>query len=454
MQHKVDDACRVTEFRFAQDRVCKGEGDRAQRTGCCLRVQSQAVEVRLEQRSDGGVELLGVRLLAPAEIVMIFGGAAVQLKSVEEREDSAEATLEHDHCLHHASLKIERLVDGRELVACPGDVKDLIEHRVDQGLLGGKDPKDRAFGDSGRIGNLSRAHLTAELLEQRLSRRNQRGPPLIAWQWGGTGHQSILMSEHSLNKPIPVCNVADFRYGRAVSLGRLAERVFDAVLFDMDGTLIDSTPAVVRAWNMWAAEHGLGPEFVTGWHGVPSATVVRAVLAADRHEAAIARINELEIAELDDIVILPGAVEALAALRRAKNAIATSCTVPLARARLAAAQLAPPSVLVTADDVIHGKPSPDPYLEAACRLGVDPARCLVVEDAPAGLKSARAAGCATLAVSTTTRPEDLFADAVVKDLSRVQFEVTPLGIRVKPAPATSRPRTSSQAPAREAAAAE
>ena len=234
-------------------------------------------------------------------------------------------------------------------------------------------------------------------------------------------------------------------------LGRLADRVFDAVLFDMDGTLIDSTAAVLRAWNMWAVEHGLPADVQTGWHGVPSASVVRAVLEADRHEAAIARINELEIAEIDDIVVLPGAIEALAALRGAKNAIATSCTVPLAQARLTAAQLTPPSVLVTADDVVHGKPSPDPYLEAARRLGVDPGQCLVVEEAPAGLQSARAAGCATLAVITTTRLEDLIADAVVKDLSYVQFEVTPLGIRVKPAPAGSDTSTAAKAPAKEGA---
>jgi mannitol-1-/sugar-/sorbitol-6-phosphatase len=239
-----------------------------------------------------------------------------------------------------------------------------------------------------------------------------------------------------------------------VALGRLGDRVFDAVLFDMDGTLIDSTPAVLRAWDMWAVEHGLGRDLLTGWHGVPSASVVRAVLEADRHEAAIARINELEIAELDDIVILPGATEALAALRGAKNAIATSCTVPLAQARLAAAQLTPPSVLVTADDVVHGKPSPDPYLEAARRLGVDPVQCLVVEDAPAGLESARAAGCATLAVVTTTRSEDLIADAVVKDLSRVRFEVTPLGIRVKPALTPSGTPASADASAREGASVE
>ncbi len=209
------------------------------------------------------------------------------------------------------------------------------------------------------------------------------------------------------------------------------DRVFEAVLFDMDGTLIDSTAAVTRSWARWAVEFEVPNLEVTGWHGVPSATVVRGVLAADRLDAGIARIHEIEVGDVKGIVILPGAAESLEALNDAKTAIATSCTVPLAQARLAAAQLVPPSVLVTADDVARGKPAPDPYLEAARRLGTDPTRCLVVEDAPAGLESARGAGCATLAVTTTTPPEDLIADAVVKDLSDVRFEVTPNGIQVK-----------------------
>jgi sugar-phosphatase len=216
-----------------------------------------------------------------------------------------------------------------------------------------------------------------------------------------------------------------------LGLGRLADRVFEAVIFDLDGTLIDSTPAVLRSWATWTCEHGLTPEDrAGGHHGMPSASVVRALLPADRHAAAIARINELEIADVSDIVVLPGAVEALEALRDAKNAIATSCDVPLAKARIAAAKLTPPSVLITADDVAHGKPAPDPFLEAARRLGVDPANCLVVEDAPMGLQSARAAGCATLAVITTTPREQLVADAVVSTLADVRFEVTSEGIRV------------------------
>lgn len=218
-----------------------------------------------------------------------------------------------------------------------------------------------------------------------------------------------------------------------MGLGKLADEEFEAVIFDMDGTLIDSTPAVLRAWATWADEHGLAAEDVKGNHGVPSAGKVRAMLPADRHAAGIERIDSLELNDVHDIVILPGAAEALDTLRSAKNAIATSCTVPLAQARIRAAGLVAPSVLVTADDVRRGKPAPDPFLEAAHRLGVEPARCLVVEDAPAGLLAAKAAGCFTLAVVTTTPAEELVADAIVRDLSEVNFEVTGSGIRVRAA---------------------
>ena len=217
----------------------------------------------------------------------------------------------------------------------------------------------------------------------------------------------------------------------AAGLGRLAGQVFDGVIFDMDGTLIDSTPAVLRSWSTWAIEYGFAPRELLVHHGIPAASVVRTVLPEDQHAAAMERINALELADLEDIVVLPGAAEALAALAGAKNAIATSCTVPLAEARIRVTNLVAPSVLVTADDVTHGKPHPEPFLVAAQRMGVDPEHCLVVEDAPKGLEAARAAGCFTLAVMTTTAPEKLVADAVIPDLSAVTFTADPEGIRVR-----------------------
>ena len=155
----------------------------------------------------------------------------------------------------------------------------------------------------------------------------------------------------------------------------------------------------------------------------------------NRHSITVGEVRTSTDLKVATVYVLPlgghGAEEALAALRSAKSAIATSCAVPLARARIQAAGLQPPSVLVTVDDVAHGKPAPDPFLEAARRLGADPARCLVVEDAPMGLKGAHAAGCFTLAVVTTTKREDLDADAVVGDLSEVEFVPGEDGIRIR-----------------------
>jgi len=213
-------------------------------------------------------------------------------------------------------------------------------------------------------------------------------------------------------------------------LAPLIGRRFAAVLFDMDGTLIDSTPVVVRSWVTWALERGIAPERLEGHHGVPAAQIVRGLVPEEDVEAAIARINALEIADVDGITMLPGAAAAVAALPEARRAIVTSCTRPLATARIAATGLLAPSVVVTADDVTTGKPDPAPYLLGARRLGVDPADCLVVEDAPSGLLAARAAGAATLAVTTTTPADRLDADAVVGTLADVRFAADADGVRV------------------------
>ncbi|WP_245961607.1 HAD-IA family hydrolase [Quadrisphaera granulorum] len=229
-------------------------------------------------------------------------------------------------------------------------------------------------------------------------------------------------------EPLPVPE------GLPLGLDTLAGRTFDAVLFDMDGTLIDSGPAVVRSWMRWASEEGVDPALLAGKHGIPSAQIVAMLLPESRWAEATRRIDDIEVADTDGIVVLPGAREALS-LPVGRAAIATSCTRPLADARIGATGLPVPSVVVTASDVERGKPDPAPYLLAAQRLGVDPSRCLVVEDAPAGITAGRAAGCATIAVATTHRVEQLQearTDAVVVDLSQVRLVADDDGVRVLP----------------------
>jgi sugar-phosphatase len=220
-----------------------------------------------------------------------------------------------------------------------------------------------------------------------------------------------------------------------MALDALAGRVFAAVLLDLDGTLIDSTAAVQRSWKRWAAEFGIrlpgSGEWV--WHGIPAAQVVPLLLPPDQVARGVDRIAEIEIADTEGIVVLPGAEAALVALSPGRAAIVTSCIRPLADARIAASAITAPGAVVTADEVSKGKPDPEPYRLGARLLGVDPAGCLVVEDASAGLAAATAAGCATLALTTTTSAEELVADAVVPDLSAVRFVTDGRGVRVVPA---------------------
>ncbi|MCV2394957.1 HAD-IA family hydrolase [Actinotalea sp. M2MS4P-6] len=209
------------------------------------------------------------------------------------------------------------------------------------------------------------------------------------------------------------------------------DRVFAAVLLDMDGTLVSSTEAVERSWTRWATEHDVPvPDFATV-HGVTADDLVARLLAgrpATERAAARRRIDEIELAEPGPVVVLPGAREVLETLVSARRcAIVTSAGRALATMRLGGAGLPVPP-MVTADDVSRGKPAPDPYLAGAALLGVEPADCLVIEDAPAGLSAARAAGAVTLGLRTTTpEPE---ADRVIGDLSAVVVEADERGVRV------------------------
>ncbi|WP_308121760.1 HAD family hydrolase [Actinotalea ferrariae] len=203
------------------------------------------------------------------------------------------------------------------------------------------------------------------------------------------------------------------------------DRPFAGVLLDMDGTLISSVDSVIRSWTTMAREYGIPAVAFDDLHGIPARGIVDRLLPgmsdAER-EVAFARVLELELADLEGIAVLPGAMEALSLLApRGRCAVVTSATRGLAEARLAAAGLPVPAAVVAADDVTHGKPHPEPFLMGAERLGVDPTHCLVVEDASAGIRAARAAGAVAVGLTTTTPGID--ADVVVADLAALRFWV-------------------------------
>jgi sugar-phosphatase len=192
----------------------------------------------------------------------------------------------------------------------------------------------------------------------------------------------------------------------------------DAVLSDLDGVLVDSTPAVLRTWRRFAARHGLDPDEVERTiHGRPSRDSVRELVPDADEDAEVALLDQWQLDDMGDLRPLPGAHELRSLLPDDRFAVVTSCGAPLARARLQAGGIAPPCVLVTSDMVSAGKPDPECYLVAAEALGVAPERCLVLEDAPAGLAAGRAARMTTVGLATTHPASELSADLVVGNLA-------------------------------------
>jgi len=194
-----------------------------------------------------------------------------------------------------------------------------------------------------------------------------------------------------------------------------------ALLFDLDGVLIDSTNCIIRHWATWAGQHGLDvSDVMKVAHGLRTIETMRLVAPHLDIEAEAERHAAREIADTDGIVAIEGALQLLESLPGDAWAVVTSGGAELATARLRRAGLPVPGILVTADDVLHGKPAPDPYLLGAERLGVAVPQCVVVEDAPAGLQSARAAGMRAIGVASTHSREELHrATVIVERLSAI-----------------------------------
>jgi sugar-phosphatase len=205
-----------------------------------------------------------------------------------------------------------------------------------------------------------------------------------------------------------------------------------AFLVDMDGTLVDSVDATERAWATWAAEYGQDPAAVVAvCHGRRTEDTVAEFLPRGEWAAANARLDELEVGDTRGVSALPGAAELLARLEPGTWALVTSATVPLMQARMKAAGLSLPDVVVTAEDVELGKPDPQGYLLAAASLGVRPEECVVLEDSPAGVTAGKAARAYVVAIGDEHAPGLDRADVAVDSVAALIVSTTREGYDIR-----------------------
>ena len=195
-----------------------------------------------------------------------------------------------------------------------------------------------------------------------------------------------------------------------------------AILFDLDGVLLDSTRVVAAQYTRWAIEHNLDPdEVMKAAHGVRTLEVVQRVAP---HLDAVAETKKIEDREAaaDGIIPIPGAVALLSSIPKGRWCVVTSGTRFLATTRMRKFGIPIPDILVTADDVSNGKPDPEPYRKGAELLKANPAECVVFEDAPAGIRSARAAGMKVISLPSTYPASELHeANVIVSGLGNVKI---------------------------------
>lgn len=212
----------------------------------------------------------------------------------------------------------------------------------------------------------------------------------------------------------------------------------EALLFDLDGVLVDSSASIQRTWKKWADRHGIDlTRVMHSAHGVRTIETMRLLVPHLDAEREAAWLTQAEISDTEGVTATDGALRLLRGLPAGRWAIVTSGTRDLALARLRQAALPEPDVLVSADQVERGKPAPDPYLEGARRIGRSPSSCIVVEDAPAGIASARAAGMRAIGVASTHTRDELDTPFVVRSLSDLEATLSPHGeprlvVRLRP----------------------
>ena len=198
-----------------------------------------------------------------------------------------------------------------------------------------------------------------------------------------------------------------------------------AILFDLDGVLLDSTSCIERHWQEWANKHGLDlKKVLQNAHGVRTIETIRLVAPHLDAEKEAAEFTANEILDTEGVVAIPGAKELMAHLPTGKWAIVTSGGFELVQARLKKADLPMPKYIISADDVNQGKPSPQPYLMGAKKLGIPIDQCVVVEDAPIGVKAGKAAGMRVIGIASTHPYKELLdagVDFLVESLTKIQI---------------------------------
>jgi mannitol-1-/sugar-/sorbitol-6-phosphatase len=198
-----------------------------------------------------------------------------------------------------------------------------------------------------------------------------------------------------------------------------------AILFDLDGTLVESTFFIERLWQDWGVQHGVSPQRMSEvMHGRPATEIINIVAPHLSIRDEVYALETNEISRMDGMKTYTGARELLHKLPPKQWAIVTSGSLRVAGARLSYARLPRPDVFITADDIKAGKPAPDAYLLAAHRLHTNPADCVVVEDAPTGIQAGKAAGMKVIGIASSHPKEELRqADVVVQQLADIKVHV-------------------------------
>jgi mannitol-1-/sugar-/sorbitol-6-phosphatase len=203
-------------------------------------------------------------------------------------------------------------------------------------------------------------------------------------------------------------------------MNRVLDILCKAILFDMDGTLVDSTAVVERGWKMWGDRHDVPlEEILTFSHGRPGRATMEHFLPGRDHTADLKDLVLHEETHLEGIFAVPGAIQFVHAIKRHPWAVVTSAWRKLAEARLVAAGLPLPEVIVSSDEICRGKPDPEGFVRAANRLGVEAEHCLVFEDTRPGIDAGLSAGMKVVGLLTTLAADDLKHDCLIRDFNDV-----------------------------------